>query len=285
MNRMHRNARYADHYELTLYNALLGSMDLPGKNFYYQNSLDSSEARRSWHACPCCVGNIPRTLLMMPTWMYAKDSDGIYVNLYTGSTVLLENIAGVEVEMVQDTRYPWDGNVSITINPKASRAFSVNLRIPNRNIGDLYRNSPEVDSFASLLVNGKSFNPAVQNGYAVVTRTWKKGDKIELALPMKIQRVKAIDRIAANRGKVALRYGPLVYNIEQVDQDIAKSLSPEAPLATEWRPDLLEGVVIIKGEFADGSPMMAIPNYARANRSPAPQPGKRRLASIVWMKE
>ena len=95
---------------------------------------------------------------------------------------------------------------------------------------------------------------------------WKEGDKVDLVLPMKIQRVHASDKIADTRNKVALRYGPLVYNIEQADQPIDKVLSPNSPLTTEWKGDLLGGVMVIKGKFADGTPMMAIPNYARTNR-------------------
>jgi uncharacterized protein len=285
MNRMTHDARYADQYELTLYNALLGSMDLEGKNFYYDNPLVSYRSRYPWHNCPCCVGNIARTLLMMPTWMYAKDPDGLYVNLFIGSTVQLENVAGVDVEMIQSTNYPWDGNVSITVNPKASKKFSIRIRVPNRDMGALYKSSPEVDSLASLSVNGKNIKPAIKNGYAVMTRKWNRGDKIELILPMKIQRVKASDRIEADRGKVALRYGPLVYNIERVDQSITKALSPATPLTTEWKPDLLGGVAIIKGQFTDNSPLIAIPNFARTNRDPSTTSGKREATSIVWISE
>ncbi len=75
-------------------------------------------ARYAWHTCPCCVGNIPRTLLMLPTWTYAKSADGVYVNLFIGSTITLENVAGTDVEMVQTTDYPWSGKVSITVNPE-----------------------------------------------------------------------------------------------------------------------------------------------------------------------
>jgi uncharacterized protein len=292
MNLMYHDARYADQYELTMYNALLGSMDLEGKNFYYDNPLLSNVSRYPWHTCPCCVGNIPRTLLMMPTWTYAKDRDGIYVNMFVGSTINVENINGVDVEMVQATNYPWDGKVSITLIPKAARQFSVHVRVPNRNISTLYKNSPEIDKPASFLVNGKAIKPILEKGYAVITRTWNRGDKIELDLPMKIQRIKASEKIAADRGKVALRYGPLVYNIERVDQDITKALSPAAPLTTEWKPDLLGGVLVIKGQFTDGSSMIAIPNFARTNRDPAPPPtvpGQRPESgpptSIVWLNE
>ena len=106
LNLLEHDAQYADLYEQTLYNALLGSMDLEGKNFYYDNPLDEGNRRYDWHVCPCCVGNIPRTLLALPTWMYAKDQDGIYVNLFVGSTVKIDDVAGTDVEMVQDTDYP-----------------------------------------------------------------------------------------------------------------------------------------------------------------------------------
>jgi hypothetical protein len=145
--------------------------------------------------------------------------------------------------------------------------------------------------------------PAIERGYAVVTRDWKAGDKIDLVLPLKVQRVKASEKIAATSGKVALRYGPLVYNIEQVDQDITKAIGSASAFTTEWKSDLLGGVMVIKGTFADGSPLTAIPNYARYNRNPpappfvppapappagappAARPAPRPPTSIVWIAE
>jgi DUF1680 family protein len=118
--------------------------------------------------------------------------------------------------------------------------------------------------------------PKIERGYAVLDRTWKAGDNVEWEVPLKIQRIKADNRIAADRGRVALRYGPLIYNLESVDQDLNSILNRTAPLATEWRSDLLGGVVVIKGEFVGGKPLLAIPNYTRLNR------GGR---SIVWMKD
>jgi DUF1680 family protein len=279
-----------------MYNALLGSTDLEGKHFYYTNPLDESALRAEWHDCPCCVGNIPRTLLMMPTWVYAKSDDGIYVNLFAGSTITVENVGGMDVEMTQTTNYPWDGKVSISVKPEKPKQFSLRIRVPNRGVSKLYSPAPDANGITSLAVNGAAVKPTIVNGYAVVTRTWKAGDKVEFTLPMKIQRVKAIDAIEGDRGRVALRYGPLVYNIEKVDQDLDKVLSPNAPLTTEFRKDLLGGVMVIKGKFADGSPMLAIPHYARMNRQPAEppapprQPGEARpaprpSASIVWIRD
>jgi DUF1680 family protein len=296
LNLAYHEAKYADLYEEVMYNALLGSTDLEGKHFYYTNPLDESALRAEWHDCPCCVGNIPRTLLMMPTWVYAKSDDGIYVNLFAGSTITVENVGGMDVEMTQTTNYPWDGKVSISVKPEKPKQFSLRIRVPNRGVSKLYSPAPDANGITSLAVNGAAVKPTIVNGYAVVTRTWKAGDKVEFTLPMKIQRVKAIDAIEGDRGRVALRYGPLVYNIEKVDQDLDKVLSPNAPLTTEFRKDLLGGVMVIKGKFADGSPMLAIPHYARMNRQPAEppapprQPGEARpaprpSASIVWIRD
>ncbi|MCU0247055.1 MAG: glycoside hydrolase family 127 protein [Bryobacter sp.] len=269
MNLAYHDARYIDNLEESMYNALLGSMDLAGKNFYYTNPPDVGMKRSAWHLCPCCVGNIPRTLLMVPTWAYAKSPEGVYVNLYIGSTVLLENAGGTDVEMVQQTDYPWSGKVAITVNPKQARRFAVRLRAPDWTTSKLYTPTPPVKGIRSLSVNGKPVKVVVERGYASVVREWKAGDKIELELPLAPQRILPADAIAATRGKVGLRRGPLVYNLEAVDQDIqSHALRDDSPLRAEWREDLLGGVMVIRGEFADGSPMLAIPNYARANRNP-----------------
>jgi DUF1680 family protein len=298
MNLAYHDAKYVDLYEETMYNALLGSTDLAGSVFYYTNPLDANEQRTPWHVCPCCVGNIARTLLMVPTWAYAKSADGVYVNMFVGSTINLENAGGTDVEMVQSTNYPWDGKVTITVNPKAARNFSLRIRAPQRNVSSLYTGAPQVSGITSLSVNGAAVKPVIEKGYAVIKRAWKAGDKVELMLPLPVQRVRASEKIEAARGKVALRYGPLMYNIEKVDQDIDKSLAPDSSLTTEWRGDFLGGVMVVKGKFADGSPMLAVPNYARCNRDPqtpppppGPPPGadtrppRRPPTSIVWIKE
>ena len=300
LNMAYHDARFADLYEDTLYNAMLGSLDLEGKNFYYQNPLTARGARYPWHGCPCCVGNIPRVLLLLPTWAYVADAHSVYVNLFLGSTVTVPDVAGTDVQMVQDTDYPWSGNVTITVNPERSRRFNVNIRVPNREVSDLYTNWPKANGITSITVNGELVLPAVENGYAVISRRWRAGDKIDVVLPMKIQRIKASDKIEATRGQVALRYGPLIYSAEAVDQDITKVLSPDAPLTLEWRPDLLEGVMVITGKWSDGSDFLAIPNYARSNRFDQPDgqgqnfggPGttarrrrSRGISSTVWLKD
>ncbi len=204
LNLAYHDAKYADLYEETLYNALLGGVDLAGKNFAYENPLVNTR-RTPWHVCPCCVGNIPRTLLMMPTWTYVKSRDAVYVNLFAGSRINVGKIAGTKLEMVQKTNYPWNGSVEITVNPEQARNFSVYVRIPNRATSKLYTATPAVNGFKQLAINGKPVKPRIERGYAVITREWKAGDRINVEFPMEPQRLKADERIKADVGLVALR--------------------------------------------------------------------------------
>ena len=248
-----------------MYNALLGGVDLKGKSFCYTNPLVNTE-RTLWHVCPCCVGNIPRTLLMMPTWAYVKSKSGIYVNMFVGSRIHVGKVAGTDVEMVQKTDYPWKGAIAITVNPAETKTFAVYVRIPNRNTSKLYTESPAIQGYKSFSINGKPVKPQVEKGYAVIEREWQAGDRIELELPLEPQRVTADDRIKADTGDVALKFGPLVYNVETADQQQIDQPLSSAPLRTEWKPELLGGVMVIHGTWKDGSPMLAIPNYTRMNR-------------------
>ena len=136
-----------------------------------------------------------------------RASDGVNVNLFIGSTVTVENVNGTDVEMVQTTNYPWDGKVSITVNPQAHKKFSVRVRVPNRATSALYASTPEVNGLKSLTVNGSRVKPVIEKGYAVITRNWKPGDKVELELPMEVQRVRATDKIQFDRwqGRAPLR--------------------------------------------------------------------------------
>lgn len=271
MNLAYHDARYADLYEQTMYNALFGAVDIEGKNFCYTNPLVNTQ-RTPWHVCPCCVSNISRTLLMVPTWSYTKGPEAVYVNLFIGGRVNVGKVAGTNVQMVQKTEYPWKGAVSITVNPEQAKSFSVHVRVPNRSTSKLYTATPEVSGLTALKINGRSMTPHIVNGYAVITRHWEPGDTIELDMPLKVQRLKADPRIHADANLVTLQYGPLIYNVETADQHSLDLALGSEPLQIEWRPDLLGGIMVITGKWQDGSPMLAIPNYARMNRVQAPRP-------------
>ena len=288
LNLAYHDAKYADLYEQTMYNALLGGVALDGKSYCYTNPLVDTE-RALWHVCPCCVGNLSRTLLMIPTWTYVKDDAGLYVNMFVGSRIHVGEVAGTPVEVVQKTDYPWQGAVSITVNPEKPRTFSLYVRVPDRGTSKLYQESPAVRGLKSIAVNGTPVTAEIHKGYAVVTREWHAGDEVELELPMQVQRVTADPRIKVDTGLVALKYGPLVYNVEVHDNKNLNQQIGAEPLHTQWRPDLLGGVMVITGRWADGSELVAIPNHARMNREgspPAyPDDGDRKLPaeSKVWI--
>lgn len=295
MGRLWHDARFADLYEDTLYNAILGSLDLECRHFYYDNPLEARVARYGWHVCPCCVGNLPRTLLMLPEWMYAKSAGSIFVNLFAESRGRIGGVAGTSVEIEQRTEYPWKGAVRLTVRPAKPARFQLHVRVPNRNASGLYRAAPQLPP-PVFRVNGGVVKAAVRNGYAVLDRTWKDGDRVEFELPLAPQRIEPAEKVEQIQGRLALRYGPLIYNLEPQEQDISKALTAAAALRAEWRGDLLGGVVALRGEFSDGSPMTAIPNHARMNREtpteyppPPPQgqqrPAPRPIRSTVWVRK
>lgn len=293
MNRIWHDTRYADLYEDTLYNALAGAMDLDARHFYYDNPLEARVARYQWHVCPCCVGNLPRTLLMLPTWMYVRNRGGVFVNLYAGSRTVIGDL-----EILQQTDYPWNGQVKLTVNPARPGNFRLHLRIPNRNASELYRAEPSKADVPVIRVNGTRAKADIRNGYAVLNRQWREGDRVEFELAIEPQRIRPDSRIASLRGQTALRFGPLIYNIERQDQDISKPIAP-GTLRAEWRQDLLGGVIVLSGQFTDGSPLLAVPNAVRMNREPGtalppaappPRPDGSRpapppLKSVVWIAE
>jgi len=270
-----------------MYNALLGALDMTGKTFYYPNPLSSVTERTTWHTCPCCVGNIPRMLLMIPTWTYMTSDKGLYVNMFIGSTIIVERVCGTDIEMVQQTNYPWEGKVSLTVNPKEEKDFTLFVRVPDRKTSELYEPVPAVQGLLSLSVNGQREEPVIRQGYAEIKRLWKTGDKVDLEIPMEVQRITADPRIAATQDQVALRYGALIYNFEETDNGnrINEGRLGTGPLKAEWTPDFFNGMMLIKGVWDDGSPLLAIPNFARMNRNEPRDPQINTPRSNVWVKK
>jgi DUF1680 family protein len=282
MNLALADARYADELERVLYNGVLSGVSLKGDTYFYENPLeaDSKRTRWAWHSCPCCPPMFVKIMGALPGYIYAQDPQAIYVNLFIGSEAHL-TVADTKVRIKQTTRYPWDGAVRVNLEPEREAGFVVNLRLPAWCEG------------ATVAVNGETQKdcPKVR-GYAQLLRKWKKGDVIELTLPMPVQRVKAHPKVAANIGRVALQRGPLVYCLEGPDNPAGVRnlcLPPETPLKTDTKSNLLGGITVIQGkaqsvrktEWPDtlyrpatqASPLKeveftAIPYYANANREP-----------------
>lgn len=268
MHRSHKRGHYMDVQERVLYNNILGAIELSGENFYYQNPLIGKSPRYPWHGCPCCVGNIPRALIGIKDSMYSlnRQKDALYVSHFVASTATLNDVAGTSVRIEQRTDYPWKGAVSITLSPDDAKTFTVKVRVPDRGESALYTPTPDLAGGAVIKVNDKVQTPAVQEGYVSLKRTWTAGDRIDITLPMNVQRVHCDERAAANRGRVALQRGPLVYNVEDIDHAVKAAdlvLKPDAVLTAAWRDDLLAGVVAVACADPD---LLAIPNFARLNR-------------------
>ena len=297
------DAKYVDVMERTLFNGLISGVSLDGKTFFYPNPLESNgqHARQEWFGVACCPGNITRFMASVPGYVYAVKagpSPTLYVNLYAGGNADID-MAGGKVKVVQDTRYPWDGAVKMTVTPATARPFTVNLRIPgwarNQPVpSDLYRFLDAGEAKASpydVKVNGQAVPLTLDKGYVPITRTWKAGDVIDINIPMPVRRVVANEQVEADRDRVAFQRGPIVFAAEWVDNPKGKVRNIVVPdtvkLTTEFRPDLLRGVQVIKGSAfglsrdAQGKVLkaeqafMAIPYATWANR------GRGQMA--VWL--
>lgn len=293
MGLMDGDAKYADVMELTLYNGAISGLGIGGDSFFYQNPLESpgGAQRTPWIGLACCPTNFARFIPQIGGYMYATQADGILVNLHASSDTDIMLGEGRKVGIRQQTDFPWDGKVKLTVNPDATGDFSIGLRIPiwatgHPLPGDLYRFADGGTPQVTLAVNGETVaaTPGT-DGYVQLKRTWKSGDIIELNLPMEPRRVLCHENVLANKGKVALMRGPVVYCLEGTDHpgtDLSKLTLPrDSELKAEHRPDLLGGVTVLTGNAldADGKPvnLTAIPYHAWANREKGPM--------TVWIDE
>lgn len=286
---LHADAKYVDIMERTLYNGLISGVSLDGRSFFYPNPLESAgqHERSPWFGVACCPGNITRLLPSVPGYVYAQRGSALYVNLYAASSADIRMDNGRKVKVVQETRYPWDGAIKLKVDPERPGRMTINLRIPGwaRNEpvpGGLYRFLDKMNEPVTILVNGAPGTLRLEKGYAAITRQWKKGDEIELRLPMPVRRIVADEQVRADRDKVALQRGPLVYAAEWVDNPGGRvrslMLPDDSKLTTEFRPDLLGGVQVIRSKaislaydeqrnvIKKDREFTAIPYYAWANR-------------------
>ena len=284
------DGKYVDVLERTLYNAMLSGVALDGRTFFYPNPLESDgrHSRSPWFAVACCPPNISRILPQVAELAYAATDDGLYVNLYAASSMIIRiGREKTEVAVSQVTEYPWNGKIRISVDPKAPTNFALHLRIPgwanNEAIpGGLYTFQDRVTDPIRIQFNGMSLQYRVSNGYVSVRREWKKGDVVELELPMPVRRVVSRPEVKDNIGKVALQRGPLVYCIEWPDvkdgRVVNLVLNDKEKLAVGRLPNLFGGVTAIRGSArglrcAEGGGVSeenvdftAIPYYAWAHR-------------------
>lgn len=286
----HGDAKYVDVLERALYNGLISGVSLDGRGFFYTNPLESrgGATRPAWHDCACCPPNVLRFLPTLGGYLYATRGASLFVNLYAAGVADVDLPSG-RVRVTQSGDYPWDGRIGIRIDPATPSRFAVLVRIPGWARGaampsDLYRFLDRDTAPVRVSVNGKAVSAAPERGYVRIERRWKAGDTIALELPMPVRRVAAHPGVVADRGRVALQRGPIVYCAEAVDQNgrgvLSRFLPDDAPVAARPRPDLLGGIVALEaparavarandGAVSAGetAPMTFVPYACWANRA------------------
>lgn len=278
MNLTFGDARYIDELERVLYNGALSGVSLKGDTYLYENPLDSStnRSRWVWHECPCCPPMFVKFMGAMPGYIYATDQDSVYVNLFVSGHANI-HLQGNSVRLKQTSNYPWDGDIRIAVEEAPASPFNLMIRIP------------AWSRTASLRVNGKSVETTSRvRGYVRLPGTWKKGDVIELDLPMPVEQIRASPLVRADLGKAALMRGPLVYCFESADNGArVRSLTLEQARFTAGKPSELDGSLTLEGmttlaSNSNSGPALyrneahstqtvnatAIPYYANLNRGP-----------------
>ncbi|MFR8239148.1 MAG: beta-L-arabinofuranosidase domain-containing protein, partial [Dorea sp.] len=296
MNLLYEDAKYADVVERNLYNSILVGTNLDGNRFYYSTLLEveSGNARSEWFSCACCPPNLMRTIAKLSEYMYTVHGDKLYVNQYIGSDGSV-NVDGTEVAITQETNYPWEGSVKMTVEPAADKAFAMKIRIPG------WIDEQE-NKTVTIKVNGTEVTGEKENGYVTVDRTWTKGDVVTIEMPMEVRKTEADPNVTTNEGRIALERGPIVYCMEkagnaQLNEDI-EEFSPlnfviprASELKAEYQEDLLNGVVEITGDvmYDDGSAngklakLQAVPYYAWNNRGDNGVQGQNRSSQmLIW---
>ena len=238
---LHGESKYYDVLERTLYNGLISGVSLEGNGFFYPNPLESmgQHQRQPWFGCACCPSNICRFIPSLPGYIYAVKDKNVYVNLFLSNKSNL-TVGGKKVALSQTTEYPWNGDITVTVDQNAAGQFAMKIRIPgwvkNQVVpSNLYQYTDGKRLGYSVKVNGQSVSASVtEDGYYTINRKWKKGDKVQIHFDMEPRTVRAINKVEADRGRISVERGPLVYCAEHPDNsfDIMSALINQTPKFT-----------------------------------------------------
>ena len=281
---LHGDSKYYDVLERSLYNGVISGVSLDGGTFFYPNPLESDgrHQRQDWFGCACCPSNICRFIPSVPGYVYAVKDNDLYVNLYMANT-MHDSVKNGDVSVSMETNYPWDGKVKIVVNEAPKKGFNLKLRIPGWVRGevvpsDLYEFDDDVELGYKVSLNGQEINAALDKGYFCIDRKWAPGDVVVLDMDMEPRLVKANDKVEADRGRVAVERGPIVYCAEWPDNPDVKVrevvLSDSPKLAVRENKGKLYGIDEI---LVQDSNLTLIPYYAWNHRGAGDM--------IVWMKQ
>jgi DUF1680 family protein len=267
------DAHYINVMERVLYNGLISGISQDGKSFFYPNPLSSpgNYTRSPWFGVSCCPGNLCRFFPQIPGLIYAFSDKNIFVNLFISSSTNI-SIRGNDIKIGQETKYPWDGKIVLSINPEKSSDFNINVRIPswlNNSpfYGDLYTYTDSATISPVIRVNNKITDCKTVNGYANITKTWQSGDKIVVEFPMSVRTVKANTNVVADSGKIAFERGPVVFCLEEADNGKVAGVVLKKNVKTSFEFDktILSGTGIIK-IYDTLKQFTAVPYYLWSNR-------------------
>lgn len=252
---LHGESKYYDVLERSLYNGLISGVSLDGGGFFYPNPLESigQHQRQPWFGCACCPSNICRFIPSLPGYVYAVHNKDVYVNLFMSNTSEL-NVEGKKVTLTQTTEYPWNGDIRVSVSPKGKQNFTLKIRIPGWVQGEvvpsnLYSFTDNKQLNYSVKVNGETFRSNLDKGYFAINRLWKKGDVVEVHFDMEPRTVKANSKVEADRGKISVERGPLVYCAEWPDNDfsvLSVFMNRKPEFTVERKPELLYGIDELK---------------------------------------
>ena len=248
---LHGDSKYYDVLERTLYNGLISGVSLDGGGFFYPNPLESigQHQRQPWFGCACCPSNICRFIPSLPGYIYAVKDRDVYVNLFMSNTADLD-VAGKKLVLSQSTRYPWNGDVNIKVDKNNAGKFTMKIRIPGwvRNQvvpSDLYTYSDGKRLGYTVTLNGTPLTGELKDGYFCIDRQWKKGDQVDVHFDMEPRTVKANNKVEADRGRVAVERGPIVYCAEWPDNDfdvLSVFMNRNPKFEVVEKPELLYGI-------------------------------------------
>src|SRR5664280_2462117 len=252
---LHGQSKYYDILEKTLYNSMLSGVSLSGDRFFYPNPLESNgqHLRQAWFGCACCPSNVARFVPAIPGYIYAKTDKELYVNLFISNNATI-SVGKRKINISQKANFPWDGKVEITVNPEKTDKFILKIRIPgwaqNEALpGSLYKFVDMDFEPVKLMINGKDMGINIVDGYALLSRKWEKGDKVEINFPMPVRKVVADDKVLEDKDKIAFQRGPVIFCAEWPDNAgnvLDLSMKKNASFTTEFDPSLLEGTQVIK---------------------------------------
>lgn len=252
---LHGESKYYDVLERSLYNGLISGVSLDGGGFFYPNPLESigQHQRQPWFGCACCPSNICRFIPSLPGYVYAVHNKDVYVNLFMSNTSEL-NVEGKKVTLAQTTEYPWNGDIRVSVSPKGKQNFTLKIRIPGWVQGEvvpsnLYSFTDNKQLNYSVKVNGETFRSNLDKGYFAINRLWKKGDVVDVHFDMEPRTVKANSKVEADRGKISVERGPLVYCAEWPDNDfsvLSVFMNRKPEFTVERKPELLYGIDELK---------------------------------------